>query len=216
MISAPVTVRRLSTVVAIEKREWRAVKELCCRTGNNGAPIAPDRWQFFGRLWIEPYEKICPQWTYVAEAGALVVGYLTGCPNTRAFVRAKLRRFALPLLIDIALGRYPGSGDARRYVRQILRLERSPESLVPSEIREAISREYPAHLHMNVEAAWRGLGVGTKLIARYFYDLQSANISGVHLYCGADPVPFYRRQGFGELARTIFRDRPLYALGHRC
>ncbi len=218
MVPEAVTVRRLSSVAAMEGREWREVRELCCRTGNNGQPVSPERWQFFGRLWIEPYEKIVPQWTYVAEAGGGVVGYLTGCPDTRKFARARLRRFVLPLLIDIALGSYSRSTDARRFVRQTFRLERGPELLFPSQVHRSIAREYPAHLHMNVEASWRRLGVGTKLIGRYFYDLQSAGVSGVHLYCGADPLLFYCRQGFEELARVMFHGRPVYALGcrYRC
>ena len=80
------TARRLS---AGEKASWAAVRELCCRTGNNGDPIAPERWELFARIWIEPYEKILPHWTYIAESGEAVVGYLTGCPDTRVFHRAR-------------------------------------------------------------------------------------------------------------------------------
>ena len=130
------------------------------------------------------------------------------------FARARLWHFVLPLLIDIALGLYPRHGDVRRFVRQSLRLEKGPESF-PSEIYQAIGRDYPAHLHMNVELAWRRLGVGTKLMATYFSDLQSAGVPGVHLYCGADPLRFYCRQGFRELASIIFHGRPVYALGYR-
>lgn len=215
MVAESVTVRRLSPVAAIEGREWRSVRELCCRTGNNGQPVSPDRWAFFGRLWIEPYEKILPQWSYVAESGDAVVGYLTGCPDTRGFARARPWHFVLPLLVDIALGRYPLGGDACRFVRQSFRFEKGPESSFPPETYRAISREYPAHLHMNVESGWRRLGVGTKLLARYFYDLRDAGVSGVHLYCGSDPMRFYLREGFTQLASIVFHGRPVYALGYR-
>ena len=42
--------------------------------------------------------------------GGVVVGYLTGCPNSHRFAKAKLGRFSLPLLVDICRGRYPGTG----------------------------------------------------------------------------------------------------------
>lgn len=77
-------------------------------------------------------------------------------------------------------------------------------------------RDYPAHLHMNVEAAWRWRGVGTKLIEAFIGDLRGAGIPGVHLYCGADPVPFYLRQGFKELSKVFFREIAVFALGRRC
>ena len=85
-----ITVRRLSSQRNKEAGDWKAVYDLCCRTGNNGQPIVPERWDLFGRLWVGPYEEIFPQWTYVAEAGGVVVGYLTGCPNSHRFAKAKL------------------------------------------------------------------------------------------------------------------------------
>jgi hypothetical protein len=96
---ASVTVSRLSTRKGKEARDWDAVYDLCCRTGNNGQPVAPERWGFFGRIWVGPCEKIFSQWTYAAEAENVVVGYLTGCPDSRGFTKAKLWRFALPLLV---------------------------------------------------------------------------------------------------------------------
>jgi hypothetical protein len=37
----------------------------------------------------------------------------------------------------------------------------------------------------------------------------------VHLYCGADPLEFYQRQGFKDLAKIVFHGVPVYALGLR-
>ena len=67
--------------------------------------------------------------------------------------------------------------------------------------------------HMNVEASWRGTGVGIKLLEHFFADLRSDGIAGVHLYCGPDPLEFYLRRGFMELGRIQFRGAPVYALG---
>lgn len=212
-VMTSITVRRLSFRQGEKTRDWDAVYDLCCRTGNNGQPVSPERWGLFGRLWVGPYEKIFPQWTYVAEADRVVVGYLTGCPDSRGFAKAKVGRFALPLLVDICRGRYPGNRDARRFVRQFFGFEKTPEGAFPRALRQTLQRDYPAHLHMNVEANWRGSGVGTKLIERFFADLSSAGIAGGYLYCGADPLAFYLRQGFTELGSSQFRGAPVYVLG---
>ncbi|MGH7854662.1 MAG: hypothetical protein ACREP3_14545 [Candidatus Binatia bacterium] len=86
-----VTARKLSASHDADRASW-AVRELCCRTGNNGDPIAPERWELFPRIWIEPYEKIVPEWTYVAESGPAIVGYLTGCPDSQEFYHAGAKK----------------------------------------------------------------------------------------------------------------------------
>ena len=90
----PVTVERESPAlvrVARSAEDWADVRSLCCRTGNGGDPIDRKRWPLFAELWIGPYQRLVPDWTYVAEVDGRVVGYLTGCPDTAALRRA--RRF---------------------------------------------------------------------------------------------------------------------------
>jgi GNAT superfamily N-acetyltransferase len=215
MAQETVTVRRLSSGTVESSRDWAAVYELCCRTGNNGQPVAAERWDFFGRLWVEPYKTIFPQWTYVAETKNVIVGYLTGCPDTNGFTRVKLSKFSVPLLADVIRGRYAGNRDVWRFAKQILRLEKTPERIFPRALVVKLWQNYPAHLHMNVEADWRGSGIGTKLAEQFFTDLGAAGIPGVHLYCGAAPLKFYEKQGFKNLAEVVFRGVPVYALGQR-
>jgi GNAT superfamily N-acetyltransferase len=212
MPSGRITVKRLSGREA-DAAEWRAVYELCCRTGDNGQPIASDRWPIFAKLWVEPYEKIFPHWTYVAQVRGIVIGYLTGCPDSRAFNKARFWRSALPLFIDVVRGRYPGSRDGRRFVKQFFGLEKAAEQAFPRELRRMLQRDYPAHLHMNVDAAWRGSGVGRKLVEAFFSDLRNAGVLGVHLYCGGDPLEFYLHRGFKELGRVSFHGMVVYVLG---
>ena len=215
MAQETVTVRRLSSGTVELSRDWAAVYELCCRTGNNGEPVAADRWDFFGRLWVEPYKIIVPQWTYVAETKNLVVGYLTGCPDTNGFTRTKLWKFSMPLLADVVRGHYPGNRDAWRFAKQLLSLEKTPERVFPRRLVVELRHNYPAHLHMNVEADWRASGIGTKLAEQFFADLHAAGVPGVHLYCGVPPLKFYEKQGFKNLSQVLFRGAPVYALGRR-
>jgi GNAT superfamily N-acetyltransferase len=196
--------------------DWQAVRSLCCRTGNGGDPIDPARWPLFTELWVGTYQRLMPEWTYVAEVDGRVVGYLTGCPNTAALRRARRFRVTLPLLVAIAFRRYPWNTDARRTVRLAFRLGRGIESRLAPHLPADFARAYPAHLHMNIEAEYRRRGVGAALIERYARDLRTASVPGVHLFCGEAPRPFYLRNGFTDLAALeVSRGRWVYTLGRR-
>jgi GNAT superfamily N-acetyltransferase len=208
---APALVR-----VARTPADWEAIRSLCCRTGDAGDPIDPARWPLFADLWIGPYQRLVPEWTYVAEVDGRVIGYLTGCPDTVAFRRARRFRVTLPLLCRIAAGRYAWNSDARRMVRLALRLHRGVESRLAPGLSAGLTETHPAHLHMNVEAECRQRGIGAGLIERYARDLSAAGVAGIHLFCGARPRPFYLRQGFTELAALeVSPGRWVYALGRR-
>lgn len=191
---------------------WSAVRELCCRTGNAGAPIPAERWDIFGKIWIEPYRVLAPDWTYVALADGKVVGYLTGCPDTARFARSYFIRCALPLIGQVVFGRFRHDSYGRHFARQTLWLERSALRSFPWALRRSISRSFPAHLHMNVDAAHRRSGVGSRLFERYCVDLRAAGVPAVHLFCGAAPEPFYRRHGMRSLAAVAVRGNLVHAM----
>ena len=210
-----VSVRRLSADRVAERASWAAVRELCCRTGNNGAPIAAARWDLFARIWVEPYEKLLPQWTYVAESGGAIVGYLTGCPDSARFHRMKWWRATLPLALAIAGGRYRHTAGAREFLKRAIGLGRTPEGCLSREAGRAIAHDYPAHLHINMAADQRRQGAGRRLVESYFADLRRSGVAGVHLFCGPDPVEFYRRLGFQKLEEIKLNGTVTFALGAR-
>jgi GNAT superfamily N-acetyltransferase len=76
-----------------------------------------------------------------------------------------------------------------------------------------INRDYPAHLHINVDAEARGQGLGRKLLDAFFDALRSRHVRGVHVYCGAGPIPFYEAAGFTTLGQIEFRGMPVFAMG---
>jgi GNAT superfamily N-acetyltransferase len=190
---------------ARDAADWRAVRDLCCRTGDGGRPVARERWPLFAEVWVGPYARLRPGWTLVADDGGVVVGYLTGCPDTPAFRRAARWRVALPLLAGIAIGRYPWNSDARRLARRTLLREPGPERRLLRTLAPRALGPYPAHLHVNVDEKVRGRGVGRALLEAYIRDLAAAGVPGVHLYCGPAPVPFYLRLGFHEVGRLEAR-----------
>lgn len=186
--------------------DWPAVRDLCCLTGEAGSPIAPARWPFFAELWIGPYQRLVPEWTSVAEVGDGLAGYLTGCPDTAAFERARALRVTLPLLARVAAGRFGRTVDTRRFVRRTFGLARPAEAAFAPELSATLHRRFPAHLHMNVAAGLRGRGIGGELLDGYLHALRGRGIPGVHLFCGPGPLAFYARHGFAVLGRLALAD----------
>lgn len=204
----------LAVRVARDPGDWHAVRELCCLTGAAGEPIDAERWPFFAEVWIGPYQRLRPGWTYVAEHGRRVVGYLTGCPDTGPFERERRWRATLPLLAAVLRGRYGTTADTRRLLRRALGLAPAVEARFPRPLRARLAREYPAHLHMNVAAGARGSGVGRALLGRYLEDLRARGVPGVHLFCGPGPLGFYAGAGFRDLdAREVASGTRVHALG---
>jgi GNAT superfamily N-acetyltransferase len=195
--------------------DWARVRELCCLTGNAGDPVARERWEAYGEFWIGPYERFLPGWTYVVEDEGRIEGYLTGCPDTARFLRRRTVH-DLVLRARLASGRFGASDADRAYFRRALRLETRPGLLFPREVARALTRDFPGHLHVNVDARLRGRGAGQRLLEAFLADLSSAGVRGVHLLCGPKPLAFYERAGFRELAVAYPRpETPVHALARR-
>lgn len=75
--------------------------------------------------------------------------------------------------------------------------------------------QFPAHLHVNVEAGYQGQGVGRALVARAVAACRSAGARGVHVVTAADAanIGFYARCGLTEVARRPIGERQLIMLG---
>jgi ribosomal protein S18 acetylase RimI-like enzyme len=74
----------------------------------------------------------------------------------------------------------------------------------PPRAAEAVVAAYPAHLHIDLLARARGLGLGRVLIERLLTELRARSVAGVHL--GVDPananaIGFYEHLGFRVLDR---------------
>jgi len=210
-----ITTKRLSANRKVDRAAWLAIREICCRTGDNGRAIARQRWDFFARVWIDPYEKLLPEWTYVAMRDESIVGYLTGCPDSRKFNRAKFWRADLPLLTRIAVGRYRHDSGARQFARRAIGFGKRAEQHFSPALHQTLIRSYPAHLHVNVDESYRRAGIGRRLIESYFTDLRRRGVTGVHLFCGGDPVKFYQRLNFQVLETAPSRNTTVFVLGQR-
>lgn len=165
----------------------------CLLTGDAGQDASrlhrdPD---LLGHVYVGPY---------LAQAGGtqLIVadeegsaGYLLSADDTLAFEAWAELAWWPPLR-----ARYPLRGDASpdaELVRLIHAPERTPE---------AVAREFPAHLHIDLQERARGVGLGRTLIERLLDDLRGRGIRGVHLGVAADndnAIGFYEHLGFRQV-----------------
>lgn len=184
-----------------------AVRRLCCETGFLGNPVDPlfqDR-ELFADLFTKPYLDYEPEWTIVAESQGRVTGYLLGS------VRPDFDRILLwsgfatvtKMLLRLAAGRYSRHRRSRRFIRWLLTAGYWEQPKHPPGA---------AHLHLNLERAFRGRGVGRQLWEEFEERLRQADVKqcyGAFFSHGQHrPQAVYARYGFRDFDRcptTLFR-----------
>lgn len=82
---------------------------------------------------------------------------------------------------------------------------------------EALTEDYPAHLHVNLAPRFRSRGWGERLIERFVADAARAGAPGVHVVTGRGVrnVRFYVANGFSEVGVIAWRGRELVVLGRK-
>jgi GNAT superfamily N-acetyltransferase len=78
-----------------------------------------------------------------------------------------------------------------------------------------LTRLFPAHLHINLHARFRGQGIGARLIETFAEIARRAGAPGVHVVTGRGMrnVRFYERCGFIEQGSALWNDREVVFLG---
>lgn len=192
--------------------DWLQIREICGLTADSGRPIEAARRPFFAEFWVGPYQRLLPQWTLTARRGGRVVGYLTGCPDTAAFVARRQILCRLPLLAQVLAGRHGRTLDTRRFLRRAFGLERTPGFSWGAAW--GALKDHPAHLHVNLLEEERKGGLGRRLIEEFSRRLELRGVTGIHLVCGPGPTGFYRRLGFRTLA-AVKAPVELYLMGRQ-
>jgi ribosomal protein S18 acetylase RimI-like enzyme len=133
-----------------------------------------------------------PEHAWVACIKGEVVGFLLGCVETSQ-QRAWFRK-TLPGMIGNAVrGVYRISKRTLNYTAQIT------QAALRGEFTHVDLASYPAHLHINLEACSRGLGLGWRLIEAYLGQLRQLGVPGVHLETTSQnqaACHLYRKAGF--------------------
>ena len=163
---------------------------VCLLTGDAGKDATalfgdPD---LLGHVYVGAYVVGQPGTELVVADDEGVAGYLLAADDTQAF-EAWAEAEWWPVLRE----RYPvrdDGGRAAKLVRLIHEPERTPE---------AVTRDYPAHLHIDLLERARSRGLGRQLIQGLIDDLRARGIRGVHLgvaAANANAIGFYGHLGF--------------------
>jgi ribosomal protein S18 acetylase RimI-like enzyme len=121
------------------------------------------------------YIDLEPDHAWVASANGEVVGFITGCVDSRSQGR-KYARFILPrLIVNLFRGKYHFGRHSLVYFWGLL------SGFVRHEFAHVDWNVYPAHLHINVDAAWRGHKLGQRLMQAYLDHLRNLRVKGVYL-----------------------------------
>ena len=78
-----------------------------------------------------------------------------------------------------------------------------------------VCARFPAHVHINLDRRFQGLGHGQLLIEAFACVAKAAGSPGVHVVTGdgARNIGFYGRSGFGEVAKTNWNGHEIVFLG---
>jgi ribosomal protein S18 acetylase RimI-like enzyme len=179
--------------------------QTCLLTGDAGQDATgkyrdPD---LLGHVYVGPYiaRGTGTQLVVVDEEGA--AGYLLSADDTLGFEEWAERTWWPPLRT-----RYPLIDDDSPDARLIRLIHQPPRATAE------LAAEYPAHLHIDLQARTRGSGLGRVLIERLLKELRERGIEGVHF--GVDgrntnAIGFYEHLGF----RTIDEERWGLVMGMR-
>lgn len=181
------------SVRAYESGDRAEVRALCYRVGYMGEP-ATFYWRHeesFADVWTTYYTDREPESLFVAIRERRVVGFLTGCVDTRtapspaqAITRAALKH---------ALFLRPGT--ARFLWRGLL--DTVSQRGTPSG--ELDDPRWPSHFHINLAPEARGVGAGRSLMEAWFTRLVDVGSRGCHLgtlFENTRAIGFFESMGF--------------------
>jgi GNAT superfamily N-acetyltransferase len=143
-----------------------------------GAPIETymeDRRTFLDAFYAY-YTDYEPEHAWVACADSRVVGFLTGCTDTKRQGKIMRQKLAPGVIWNVLRRRYRLGPRVWRYTREIIGAGLRGE-FPPVDV-----ERFPAHLHINLADGFRGLGLGRRLMQAYLAQLSTLGVIGVHLH----------------------------------
>ncbi len=186
--------RSAPTIAAARARDVAAISRIAYDTAFFGAPADPffPSERLLSDLWVGPY--LAAGHVLVAHHADDVVGYCLGIDDPRDY-RAAVRRL-VPIVIGRLLrGAYPGAWGCARFGLAALG-DRHPHAPLGT---------FPAHLHMNVRAGARGLGVGRRLLEAYLAAARDRGVPGIQVSTtsrNVAAVSLYSSLGFVTWSRA--------------
>lgn len=184
--------------------DGEAVLHIGAETAFFGEPVEAfleDR-RIFRDAFYAYYTGFEPEHCWVACEAGQVVGFLTGCFDTRQHDRVFRRRILPAVFGGWLAGNYRVGPKTARYFAAAV------GAALHGEIAAADISRYPAHLHINLLPGARGKGLGRSLMAHYLGQLREAGVPGVHLQTTSLNViacRLYETAGFALVAEKPTR-----------
>jgi ribosomal protein S18 acetylase RimI-like enzyme len=181
----------------------QAVRDISCDAADIGDSVEKffhDR-EAVADLLVGYYIDHEPDLLWVAECEGRVVGYLTGCLDSRRSRRAA-RRVAVRAV----------AAAIRRGALWHIRTWRLLAAMVATVLLGGGSPEpdldrFEAHFHINLRREARGKGLGRRLVERFRSQADAAHVAGIHVVTRGDNVAgrgFFEAMGF-----RLLHERPL-------
>jgi ribosomal protein S18 acetylase RimI-like enzyme len=177
-----------------------AVLSLAADTAFFGDPVEAflDDRQLHADAFARYYVDHETTYVWLAESPTGVVGFLLGCADTARQTRQWRRYILCNVLVRALAGKYRlGRRTASFGWGMLIGVIRGEEVRIDL-------GEYPAHLQIDVQQGYRGMGVGRLLIEAYLEQLRGLAVSGVHLETTSHNEPachLYEKVGFHMIDR---------------
>lgn len=160
------------------------VQHICVETADPVLKNTPKKEKILLEQYCAYYIDHAPDFCFLLydDAAACVAGYVLCAPDYQTYFRVFCRENA----------------------RKIARLSpvQGLQAALGAAAYRAFSRQYPAHLHIDLLEAYTRRGFGTQLMQALFEKLKAAGVPGVCLSVSAAntrAVAFYQKMGFSVL-----------------
>ncbi len=167
------------TVKKYDPKQLDDVRQVCINTGPLEAATDPVMRKFILRTFCDYYCEMEPQNVYVlADENDTAQGYVFIAENFKLY-----------------------SKNFKKYLADIKTTGKSNYFEVLGELAlyGLLSKKYPAHLHIDINAPFRGNGNGSKMVQTQLENLRKKNVKGVMLIVGSNNyrgIKFYEKNGF--------------------
>lgn len=181
-----------------EEKDRESIRAICKKTGQKGHPtrLFFEDEEIIPILFADYYMDYEPESCFVAEVDGRVVGYNVGCKNTARKIQVLQTkiypRLCLRILWKILTLQYRKKQTYQTLWWIISRSWRESFHL-PLD-------EYPAHLHLNVDVAYRSGGLGDRLSYTFRQHILERGVRGIH-------VIVREEEGKDDLSSYLCRER---------
>ena len=187
-----------------KNEDRKAVKEICLETSFLEEPrgFFLDDDEILSNLLYLYYTDYVPESCFVAVHDGKVIGYLIGSKNVKSMdIKFNLKVFPCIILRII----YRGLLFRKHFLIFIFNVFKgffNGDFSFPD-----FCADYPATFHVNIDAGYRGLGVGSRLIENYLNYLKENKTKGLHFGTMSEEAKeFFLKSGF----RLLFETETIY------